>query len=353
MSEEEPGQSDDRQKDKEFLKRFKRLVQRKREISEQDIQKDESARSRELEQLDTDIAAALCDLSFTREEIPPGALRQALARFLAKFMEPVTPFNPRQKYGLMTGMFLEPDETYEMAEYYWRTGKYSHAAAAYEHLDGLFGEGLYGPELELSHYLSNMIDVYAKLEDLHRLLQLEARARDAFEARLVSQEDLELAERSLAQVAALRPKELREWDVERIAMNYDRLANELENARFEVERLRGGVLLKEEQTRAREWLAQHHAELMESVMERTRTYLIDAIMCCGHQNLREQFCAWVPVLTGKAIEAEFNSKIWKRIKQALGDGLPQRYRYELSVNQIHTVLSGSGASEMEVSVIST
>ena len=151
----------------------------------------------------------------------------------------------------------------------------------------------------------------------------------------------------------MHPTEMKQQDVEQLATSYstlkNELENELENARFEIARLREGVLLDEERRRAIEWLGRHHENL--TLTADARQTLIDAIMCCGKRELRDKFAAWIPVLIGKVIEAEFNAKVWQGVQKTYGRIFTGRFKGEaLSINQIHDFLSGFGFRSNELAV---
>ena len=361
----------DLQNDEENLEIFKSLADELDNLSDfvdwdedddEDVlaEKCEHLEERQVE-LESQISQVLQQLSFTKMQIHTDERRKALEQYLDRFTKKTTQ-PPSEEFEVRTRadvfyphrMRFLPVHALQMAQWYSENNKLDHAVAVYEFVHGLFEKGTPDICLRREQYLPQMISTYAALEDIARLVELEALARDAADAGALSVDIGRMADSAVAKIVGLHPeKKLKPEFIKRLSIGYEDLQNELENAKFEIARLRGGVLLQEEHQRAREWLLQHHGDIR--LTDNSEHYLTDAVMCWGSRGLQERFCMWIPILVGKAVESQFNDRVWKGIRQRLGSILPDRFKHELSINRIKELLSGTGSSwgKMEYQVMKT
>jgi len=349
----------DLQNDEDNFETFKSLADELDNLSDSvdwDEDDDEDLLAEKCEQLagrqqdlESQISQVLHQLSFTEMHIHTDERRKALEQYLNRFTKKTT--QPPKDFEVRTRadvfyphrMQFLPDHALQMAQWYSANNKLDHAVAVYEYVHGLFERGTPDIWLSREQYLPQMILAYAALEDIARLVELEALARDAADAGALSADIGRMAESAVAKIVGLHPeKKLKPEVIKRLSIGYEDLQNELENAKFEIALLEKGVLLEDERQKTREWLEQHHGGLMITVTDSARKYLTNAIMCARERKLREIFGSWIPVEIGKAIEAQFNVTVWKEFRQTRLK-LPERYNHDkLSINMIYTILSGLG-----------
>jgi len=331
-----------------LLERLMELAKQQESIHKEWLvaaEEDQELETTDYEKLEEEIDEVLDKLSFSTMAIPPESHRTALWDYLRSLAER----DPES--GFVVGWSLQAAAAWAMAMHYRRKLQPNHAAAVYEYIDHLFHDGLFHDEtglMSIGNYLPQMIEVYGELEDLTRLIELHTRAKDAIYAGAVDKTVLKAAEDAIAQVAASHPAEVRPQEIEQFFPTYllekHRLENELENAKFEIKRLEEGVLVADEERKAIEWMETHHSSL--NLTPDGKRSLIHAKMCSEQKHLREKFSAWIAVLAGKAIEAEFNANIWQKFRDNYVTIIPEQFRRgALSINQIHRFLAGKGFSE--------
>lgn len=307
----------DLQNDENNLKRFKSLAAELVDLSEScfwDDDDDEVQFAEKCEQLagrqqdlESKISQVLQQLSFTEMHIHTDERRKALEQYLDRFIKETTQ-PPSGEFEIKTiadvfyphSKLFPPDHALQMAKSYSANNKLDHAVAVYEYVHGLFERGTPDIGLTREQYLPQMILAYAALEDIARLVELEALARDAADAGALSADIGRMAESAVAKIVGLHPeKKLKPEVIKRLSIGYEDLQNELENAKFEIALLEKGVLLEDERQKTREWLEQHHGGLMITVTDSARKYLTNAIMCARERKLREIFGSWIPVEIGR------------------------------------------------------
>ena len=268
-------------------------------------------------------------LTFTREEMLPDARLTAWSDFIGNH-------HVRFDYPHTLGI----------ADWYSKRDMLGHAASVYEEYHRLARTNTdIGPE-----YLLDILCLYGELGDYQRARDFFGFVKDAFAEGEVSKDFLLEAKRYLIQTLDnLSPDQALVGDAELLNIReaYFELKNEFENARFEIARLKTGVLVDEERRAADEWLTEHQSILLRDLTPQARAHLTDAVMYVKTPALREHSFAWIPVLCGKAVETEFYEKVWRKIKERLGGKILPRYRKDLSINMICEILEGRGNNQME------
>jgi len=325
-----------------LLERFMKLVAQQQSIYAEwmlAVEEDrELERIADFEKLTDQIDEVLDKVSFSAMTIPPENRRSAVEDYLRSLEE----CDPES--GFVVGWHLGAAQALAMAQHYRRTVQPNHAAAVYEYIDHLFHHGHFRDEsrdepMDIENYLPQMIEVYGELQDWIRLIELRIRVKDAVHAGALDETALRSAEDA---IAALHPAELPPQEIERLFSTYvlkkHGSENELENAMLDINRLNEGVLIAEEKRKAVEWMDLHHSNLV--LTPDGKRSLIAAKMCSEHKQLRDEFSDYIPVLAGKAIEAEFDANIWKLIRDKYLTMLPEQYRRgTLSINQIYRLFA--------------
>ena len=268
-------------------------------------------------------------LTFTREEMLPDARLTAWSDFIGNH-------HVRFDYPHTLGI----------ADWYSKRDMLGHAASVYEEYHRLARTNTdIGPE-----YLLDLQCLYCELGDYQRVRDFFALVKDAYAEGEVAKAFLLEAKGYLVTAADnLSPELALAGGAEFVDVReaFFELKNELENAQFENDRLKAGVLIEEERRAADEWLTENQSTLSREVTPQARVYLVHAIMCVRTPKLTEPFFSWIPILCGKAVETEFNEKVWRKIKQRLKRRIPipTRYGNDLSINMIYEILAGGGNNQ--------
>lgn len=268
-------------------------------------------------------------LSFTKEEILPDARLTAWSDFVGNHH-----------------VWFDWPHTEGIAGWYSKRGMLGHAASVWEEYHRLARTNTdIGPE-----YLLDLLYLYSELGDYQRARDFFGLVKDAFTEEEVSKDFLLEAKACLVKAADdLSPELAPAGSAELMDVReaFFELKNELENARFENDRLKAGVLIDEEKRAADEWLTENQSTLSREIMPQARVYLVDAVMYVRTSKLREPFFYSIPILCGKAVESEFNEKVWRKIKQRLRKRIPipTRYSNDLSINMIYEILADGGTNQ--------
>ena len=262
-------------------------------------------------------------LSFTKEEILPDARLTAWSDFI--------------------GNRFDWPHTLGIADWYSRRGMLGHAVSVYEECHRIASTNTdVGPE-----YLLDLLCLYGELGDYPRARDLLGLVKDAYTKGEVSKDLLLEAKGYLVQASDnLSPGLALVGDAELLDIReaYFELKNEFENQRFEIARLKPGVLIDEERRAADEWLTENQSTLSLEVTPQARVHLVDAVLYVRTPKLSGSFFSSIPILCGKAVEAEFNEKVWRKIKPRLKGSVRSQPRFsnDLSINMIYGILALGG-----------
>lgn len=223
-----------------------------------------------------------------------------------------------------------------------------HAAAVYE---DLHREARTNSEIDRS-YLLEAMEVYVQLGEYERVRELLVHVKEAYEAKEVDSEFYKAglgyvaeAARSYSGIEIEHDEGIRNT----LLIYVHELENDRENARLEISRLKSGVLFKEERQAATEWLIHNLGQLVRVLSPDAKEYLIEAVLYSRSSTLQIEHCTSVPEGFGKAVEAEFNEKIWDIVKSKLDEAIKEQFpfvRYDLSINNIYRILADERFGEM-------
>jgi hypothetical protein len=232
-------------------------------------------------------------------------------------------------------------ETWAIARWYQDRGQLDHAAAVYEGLDVEAHKDDCGLGYD---YLVDMMDVYGDLGEYDRVRDIFADVRRFSSTNEVDGDLFRRAKQTLAETVTRVSTEIAAIDLrEVVVLLKDELSetvNDLENAKFEADRLRAGVNIREERVKAEEWLDPQSNNLRNKLCDEAWSALVDAVVFMETPALRDSFFWCIPVACQKAIEAEFNTKIWTLVRdlarEKTGD---KKYLLDRSINQIVDILN--------------
>lgn len=275
-------------------------------------------------------------LSFTAKSLTADQRRTAWSEFET---EHNVTFGWAQKWGI--------------ARWYRDHDVLGPAAAVYE---SLHREARTDSDVEKS-YLLEAMGVYTQLGEHERVRELLVHVKEAHEAEEVDRESYIEGQGYVAEIAGNFLGTEYDADIRNTLLTYvHELENDRENARFEISRLKLGVLFKEERQAANEWLV-HNVGLDVTVLSpEAKDYLIEAVLYSQSPTLQSESGENIPKYFGQAVEAEFNAKVWDIVKRKLDEDLKKRFpfvQFDLSINNIYRILAATRLGRMsEVILIS-
>lgn len=232
---------------------------------------------------------------------------------------------------------MDPPETWAIARWYQDRDRLHHAAAVYEELDTEAHRDNCGLGYD---YLLDMMDVYGDLGEYGRVRDLFADIRRFFSTSEVDGDLFRRATQTLAETGTRVSGEITTIDlretVDLLNSELSKTVNDLANAKFEADRLRAGVNIPEERLKAQGWLDAQTNNLQSKLCDEAWNALVDAVVFLETPSLRDSFYWCIPVACQKAIEAEFNRKVWALVRDK---PVPERYKHDLSINLIYNVLN--------------
>ncbi|WP_139077472.1 hypothetical protein [Candidatus Nitrospira nitrificans] len=269
-------------------------------------------------------------LSFTAKSLTPDQRRTAWSEFETE--HDVT-FGWAEKQGI--------------ALWYRDHDVLDHAAAVYE---DLHRDARTTSEVDKSYLLETM-GVYAQLGEYERVRELLVHVKEAYEAKEVDREFYEAGLGYVAEAARSYSGIESEDDAgirNTLLVYIHELESDRENARLEISRLQSGVLFKEERQAAIEWLNQNLGQLVRVLSPDAKESLIEAVLNSRSPTLQIEQCRSIPQGFGRAVEAEFNEKVWDIVKSKLDEAIKRRFsfvRYDLSINNIYRILADEGSGK--------
>jgi hypothetical protein len=262
-------------------------------------------------------------LSFTSRSLPPESRRREWSGFLKE-----------------QGVYIATLGTWAIARWYQDRGQLDHAAAVYEGLDGEAHEDNSGLGYD---YLLDMMDVYGDLGEYDRVRDLFADVRRLSSTNEVDDDLFRRAKQALAETVTRVSDEIKTTDLrEMVVLLKNELSdtvNDLANAKFESERLRAGVHIPEERLKAQEWLDTQTNNLRSKLCGEAWSALVDAVVFLKTPSLKDSFYWCIPVACQRAVEAEFNKKVWALVRDKVGAKKLGQYKHDRSINQIYDVLN--------------
>lgn len=222
-----------------------------------------------------------------------------------------------------------------------------HAAAVFEHLHRKVRRG-YDQAGEVAYYqadyLPEMLQLYSELSDNERVSQLFGRLDELYEDGHVA-----ISEYSDGLLAAIRTVDKRRsTDGHSLLHSATRtifdLRERLDVERREKEALRAevddGVRLKDVCAKAEKDLRAKYAASFPTFCSQTQQFLIEAASW-NTKPFRNINPCWTPILYQKAIEYEFNERVWVPVRK-IGVALPREFDHDrLTINQINRLLGSS------------
>ena len=219
-----------------------------------------------------------------------------------------------------------------------------HAAAVFEHLHREVRRG-YDQAGEVAYYqadyLPEMLQLYSELSDDERVSQLFGRLDELYEDGHVA-----ISEYSDGLLAAIRTvDERRSTDGHSLLHSATRtiydLRERLDVERREKEALKAevdaGVRFKDACAKAEKDLRARYAEPFPTFCPPTQQFLIEAASW-NTKPFRNINPCWSPILYQKAIEYEFNERVWAPFRKISGT-LPRAFNHDrLTINQISRLL---------------
>nr|WP_281721430.1 hypothetical protein [Nitrosomonas nitrosa] len=221
-----------------------------------------------------------------------------------------------------------------------------HSAAVFEHLHRDVRRGYDRIEEVAGYqadYLPEMLRLYAEMSDRERVGQLFGRLEELYEdghiavseysdgllaAIGTAEESRSTAEHSLLHSATRTIYDLRE------RLDAERREKEALKAEVDV-----GVRLKDVCARAEKDLRTRHAISFPMFCSQTQQFLIEAASW-STTPFRDINPCWPPILYQKAIEYEFNERVWASVRK-FGGALPSEFDHDrLTMNQINKLLRG-------------
>ena len=265
-------------------------------------------------------------LSFTAESLTPDQRRTAWSDFET---EHDVAFGWAEKQGI--------------ALWYRNHDVLDHAAAVYE---DLHREARTNSEIDKS-YLLEAMGVYTQLGEYERVRELFVYVKEAYEEKEVDNEFYKTGLGYVAEIAGSTSGVVDDAGILNTLLTYvHELENERENARFEISRLKLGVLFKEERQAAIEWLIQNVGPVVNVLSPEAKEYLVEAVLYSRSSTLQIESGENVPKYFGQAVEAEFNAKVWDVVKGKLDEAIKKRFSFvpfDLSINNIYRILTGTGS----------
>lgn len=268
-------------------------------------------------------------LSFTAKSLTPDQRRTAWFEFETE--HDVT-FGWAEKHGI--------------ARWYRDHDVLDNAVAIYE---DLHRQARTNSEIEKS-YLLEAMGVYTQLGEHERVRELLVHVKESYEAKEVETEFYMAGLGYVAEIAGNFVGTEYDADIQNTLLTYvHELENDRENARFEISRLKLGVLFKEERQAANEWLV-HNVGLDVTVLSpEAKDFLIEAVLYSLSPTLQSESGENIPKYFGQAVEAEFNAKVWDIVKGKLDEALRRDFhfvRFDLSINNIYRILAGTRSKEI-------
>lgn len=231
---------------------------------------------------------------------------------------------------------LDPPTTWAVARWYRERGLLQHAASVFEDLHG----SAYPDSGFPLDYVIEMMDLYQTLGESQRVHDL---LKDIKQVLGTGGVDFELLVSALkvSQEAAGVELEREEALLLYSSMQkaYADLLNEFTNARYELALRESGVRIGEATHAASEWLETQYGELWKKLEEECKSALRDAVAWSRVPDLRDTFYWCIPVACQKAVEAKFESDVFRLVRDHWRADLPKRYERPLSINQIHDLLA--------------
>lgn len=238
------------------------------------------------------------------------------------------------------GVSVDPLANWAIARWYQDRGQLNHAAAMYERLDAVLRNNDCGLGYD---YVLDMMDAFGKLGEYGRVRDLFSDVRKFFANGELDADGFRRAKQILAESVSETNEEVSGLEFrETIALLEAELKDSIEdlaNTRFELARLRVGVNVQEERMAAEEWIDTRASGLKGKLCAPAWDTLVDALVILKAPSLKSVFYWCLPVACQKAVEAEFNNKIWKLVRSKLGDGKLGHYRFDLSINKLYDILA--------------
>ena len=278
--------------------------------------------------LDENSLPSECDplmerLSFTSRSLPPESRRREWSEFLEK-----------------QGVYLALLGTWAIARWYQDRGQLDHAASVYEVLAVEAHEDNSGLGYD---FLLGMMDAYGDLGEYDRVRDLFADVRRLSSTNEVDDDLFRRAKQTLAETVTRVSDEIKTTDLREMVVllknELSNTVNDLANAKFESERLRAGVHIPEERLKAQEWLDTQTNNLRSKLCGEAWSALVDAVVFLKTPSLKDGFYWCIPVACQRAVEAEFNKKVWASVRDTVGAKNLGHYQHDLSINQIYDVLN--------------
>ena len=263
-------------------------------------------------------------LSFTAESLTPDQRRTAWSDF-------------ETEHGVAFGWA----ERQGIALWYRDHDVLDRAAAVYE---DLHREARANSEIDKS-YLLEAMEVHTQLREYERVRELFVHVKEAYEEKEVDHEFYKTGLGYVAEIAGSFSGIEDDVGIRNTLLTYvHELENDRENARFEISRLKLGVLFKEERQAAIEWLIQNVGPVVNVLSPEAKEYLVEAVLYSRSSTLKIESCASVPEYFGKAVEAEFNAKVWDTVREKLDEALKEQFSYpDLTINQVYRLFAGKGS----------
>ncbi|HSE57928.1 MAG TPA: hypothetical protein VLA99_04425 [Nitrospiraceae bacterium] len=268
-------------------------------------------------------------LSFTSRSLSREIFREAWSGFLAEI-------------GLEALGWLVH---FGVAVWYWEQEMRLHAASVFEHIHRDVRRG-YDQIEEVAyyqaHYLPGMLQLYAELSDSERVKQLFGRLQELYEDGHISVSEYtdglivtaettgehgSADEHSLLRSATRTIRELRErLDTER---------REKEALKVEAD---AGVRFKDVCARSNRELRTRHDDLFATFYPLTQQFLVEDTVLAS-KPFRDIGPAWSPIMYQKAIEHEFNERVWIPFRKVITT-LPSEFQSErLTINRIKRLIT--------------
>lgn len=233
-----------------------------------------------------------------------------------------------------------------IAVWYWDHDMPFHAAAVFEHIHRHVRQG-YDQAGEVAgyqaDYLPRMLQLYAELSDRERAGQLFGRLEELYEDGHLAIS--EYSDGLLAVIGAVEGR--RGADSDSLLHSATRticdLRERLDAERREKEALKAevdtGVRFVDACTRAEKQLRTRYTDTFPTFYPRTQQFLSEAFAWTS-KPFRDIGPTWSPILFQKALEYEFNERIWVPFRGTSAI-LPSELKSErLTINQIKKLLLG-------------
>lgn len=267
-------------------------------------------------------------LSFTARSLTIETFRDARTRFLAEI-------------GLDT---LGWPVHFGIARWYEDHEMLLHAAAVFEHLHRDVRRGYDRIEEVAGYqadYLPEMLKLYAEMSDRERVGQLFGRLEELYEDGHIA-----VSEYSDGLLAAIGTVEESSSTAEHSLLDSAKrticdLLERLDSERREKEALKAevdaGVRFKDVCAKAEKDLKARYAAPFPTFFSPTQQFLIEAASW-NTKPFRNINPCWSPILYQKAIEYEFNERVWRPVRKS-GVALPREFDHDrLTINQINRLL---------------